>query len=138
MTLANLGVLLAFAGDLEAGRARLAEARRMFEQIEDGPGLAGVLLNMGNVELRAGDLDAAEELIEQARDRFVAQPNARPQAWADVTLADIAAVRGDAGRAGERLAAAEALFAELGEAPGLAQCRAVAGRLGAEPAASRR
>jgi dihydroorotase/N-acyl-D-amino-acid deacylase len=67
MTLANLGVLLAFAGDLEAGRARLAEARRMFEQIEDGPGLAGVLLNMGNVELRAGDLDAAEELIEQAR-----------------------------------------------------------------------
>ena len=67
MTLGNLGVLAARAGDLERGRSLLGEALALFEETDDAPGQMGMRLNLGNIAADAGEPERARELLEASR-----------------------------------------------------------------------
>jgi predicted ATPase len=113
VSLANLGLLTAAAGDLAEGRryARLALDRA--EAVDDGPGTAGALLDLAVVELFAGERHAAQVLAGQAADAFQPQGNHRHQAWAHLLAAELAH-DGDAAALARHGRAAVALFTRLG------------------------
>ena len=67
MTLSNLGVLAARAGDLERSRSLLGDALALFEETDDAPGQSGMRLNLGNIAAHAGEPERARELLEASR-----------------------------------------------------------------------
>ncbi|MGB0091540.1 MAG: hypothetical protein WBP81_03250 [Solirubrobacteraceae bacterium] len=60
MTLGNLGILAARAGDLERGRSLIGGALALIEETDDAPGQVGMRLNLGNIAAHAGELELAE------------------------------------------------------------------------------
>ena len=88
MTLGNLGLLAAAAGDVERGRLLLAESRGLFERTDDGPGQGGALLNFANLELDAGNLEEGRRLLEQSLPFWQRQTLMRACGWIELMLAD--------------------------------------------------
>ncbi len=126
MSLANLGLLRAAAGDLHEGRrfARLALDRA--EAVDDGPGVAGALLNLAVVELFAGERHAARGLAEQAVDAFHPQGWLRLEAWASLLAAELALEEGDMEALVRHGGAAADLFARVGCRIGIPRAAALA------------
>ncbi len=135
LSIANLGLLCAAAGDLNEGRrfARLALDRG--EAVEDGPGVAGALLNLAVVELFGGEPRAARGLAEQAVDAFHPQGYLRLEAWACLLAAELALDEGDKEGLVQHGRAATDLFARVGCHIGTTRAAALplAGRISRRP-----
>ena len=114
LTLANLGLLSAAAGDPEAGRRLTRVARDRGEAVDDAPGAAGALLNLVIVELFAGERKAARLLAEQAIEAFQPQGYLRLEAWVRLLAAELAQDDGDAETLARHGRVAYELFARLG------------------------
>ena len=105
MTLGNLGILAARAGDLERGRALIGEALALFEETDDAPGQMGMRLNLGHLAADAGEREVARALLEANRAMAEAQRLFRCVGWTTLALAELALADGDdglRGRAGRR------------------------------------
>jgi predicted ATPase len=125
LCLANLGLLSATAGDLAEGRrlARLALDRG--EAVDDGPGVAGALLDLAVVELLAGDQHAARVFAGQAAEAYQPQAYPRLEAWAQLFAAELARDDRDAEAFARHGHAAVALFGRLGCRIGTARAAAL-------------
>ena len=115
MTLGNLGVLAARAGDLERGRSVIGEALALFEATDDAPGRMGMRLNLGNLAADAGEPERARELLEAGMRMAELQRLFRLAGWAALTLAELAIAAGDAERAARLLDVALARLRPLGD-----------------------
>jgi tetratricopeptide (TPR) repeat protein len=124
MTLSNLGVLAARAGDLERGRSHVDEALAVFEQTDDAPGKMGMRLNLGNLAADAGEPERARQLLEASREMADQQRLFRCAGWASLRLAELAIADGDAERTVRLLDAALERLRPLGDRWGVARCLA--------------
>ena len=79
--MANQGLVAAAAGDLGRADRLLREAFLLFEEMEDGPGRWGALLDLGLVLLDAGEDDRARRVLRQWRELPVIPWGFRPRAW---------------------------------------------------------
>jgi predicted ATPase/DNA-binding SARP family transcriptional activator len=124
LSLGNLGLLCAAAGDLDDGRRLARLARDLGDTLDDGPGVAGALLNLAVVELFADEPAAARVFVEQAVEAFAPQGYVRLDAWARLLAAELAAGASDQEVVVRHGRTAAALFAHLG-------CRIAAPRVAA-------
>ena len=122
MTLGNLGVLAARAGDVERGRSIIAEALALFEETEDAPGRMGMRLSLGNIALDAGEPDRARDLLEESRRMAEQQLLQRCAGWVRITLAELEIASGDTARAATLLDAALGRLRPMGDRWGVARC----------------
>jgi predicted ATPase len=131
LSLANLGLLYAAAGDVGQGRrfARIALDRG--EAVDDAPAVGGALLNLAVVELFAGERHHARILVEQAVEVFEPQGYLRMEAWARLLAAELARDDGDPDVLDRHRRTAAGLFDRLG-------CRLGAARVTALPPVRRR
>ena len=125
VSLANLGLLSAAAGDLREGRRYACLAVDRSKAVDDGPGVAGALLNLADVELFAGDRHAARVIAEQAVEAYQPQGYARLEAWARLLAAELARDDSDAEALARHGRAAADLFARLGCRIGIARASAL-------------
>ncbi|MEV5960971.1 BTAD domain-containing putative transcriptional regulator [Kribbella sp. NPDC051952] len=95
LTLGNLGLLSAAAGDPGGGRRLTRLALDRGEAVDDAPAAAGALLNLTVVELYAGQRQVARLLAEQAVEAFRPQGYLRLEAWARLLAAELAQDDGD-------------------------------------------
>jgi predicted ATPase/DNA-binding SARP family transcriptional activator len=125
LSLANLGLLCAAAGDVSQGRrfARIALDRG--ESVDDAPGVAGAVLNLAVVELFAGERHRARVLTEQAVEAFEPQGYLRLEAWARLLAAELARDDGDPDVLDRQGRAAGRLFERLRCQIGTARVRAL-------------
>jgi predicted ATPase/DNA-binding SARP family transcriptional activator len=125
VSLANLGLLSAAAGDLDEGRrfARLALDRG--EAVDDGPGVAGALLDLAVVELFAGEPRAARALAERAVEVFHPQGYLRLEAWTRLLAAELALDDSDPEALDRHGRAAAELFARVGCRIGMTRAAAL-------------
>ena len=121
MTLSNLGILAARAGDLERGRSLLGDALALFEETDDAPGQAGMRLNLGNIAADAGEPERARELLEASRELAEAQRLFRTAGWSTLRLAELAIADSDAERAARLLDQALEVLRPLGDRWGVAR-----------------
>ncbi|MFF0338898.1 BTAD domain-containing putative transcriptional regulator [Kribbella sp. NPDC004875] len=125
LTLANLGLLSAAAGDPAEGRRLTRIAVDRGDAVDDRPGAAGALLDLVVVELFAGERRTARALAEQAVAAFRPQGYLRLEAWGRLIAAELAADDGDTqARTGHGQVAAE-LFGRLGCRIGTARTAAL-------------
>ena len=122
MTLGNLGVLAARAGDLARGRSMIGQALALFEATDDAPGQMGMRLNLGNLAADAGDHAAARTLLQASRTMAESQRLLRSAGWATLTLAELAIAEADAERAARLLDAARGQLRPLGDRWAIARC----------------
>jgi tetratricopeptide (TPR) repeat protein len=125
VSLANLGLLSAAAGDLDAGRRFARQAVDRGEAVEDAPGVAGALLNLAVVELFAGERHAARVLAEQAVEAFQPQGYLRLEAWTRLLAAELARDDNDSAALVRHGRTATELFARLGCQLGTARAAAL-------------
>jgi predicted ATPase/DNA-binding SARP family transcriptional activator len=128
LTLANLGLLLAAAGDHDEGRRLARVALDRGQAVDDGPGVAGALLNLAVVELFAGQAHAARLLAEQAAQAFQPQGYVRLEAWARLLAAELAGNDSDPEAAVKNGRAAARLFHRIGCRIGTARAAAALSR----------
>jgi hypothetical protein len=81
VTISSLGLLAVRAGDYAHGRALLAEGHALYARTEDGPGPAGVALNLGCVELDHGDPERACALLAQSAAMWDEQHTPWVKSW---------------------------------------------------------
>jgi predicted ATPase/DNA-binding SARP family transcriptional activator len=139
LSLANLGLLCAAAGDITQGRRYARTALDRGEAVDDGPGVGGALLNLAVVELFAGERHRARILIEQAVEAFEPQGYLRLEAWPRLLAAELARDDGDSDALDRHGRAAGDLFQRLRCRIGTARAQALplAGR-GSSASAKRR
>ena len=125
LTLANLGLLAAAAGDPRAGRRLARIALDRGDAVDDRPAAAGALLNLVVVELFAGERRAARVLSEQVVEAFRPQGYLRLEAWGRLVAAELAADDGDAQAVAGHLRVASELFGKLGCRIGTARVAAL-------------
>ena len=116
----NQGLVAAAAGDLEQADRLLREALLLFDEMEDGPGRWGALLDLGLVLLDAGDDDRARRVLRQWRELPLVPWAFRSRAWSLLALAALEQRSGDEIAAGRCLDEARRHFVALADAPGLA------------------
>jgi predicted ATPase/DNA-binding SARP family transcriptional activator len=114
LSLANLGLLSAAAGDFAEGRRLVGLALDRGEAVDDGPGVAGALLSLAVVELLAGDRHAARMLAGQAVEAYQPQGYLRLEAWVRLLAAELALDDRDEEALATHGRAAVALFDRLG------------------------
>jgi predicted ATPase/DNA-binding SARP family transcriptional activator len=107
LSLANLGLLAAAAGDVAGGRRYARMALDRSTAVDDAPGVGGALLDLAVIELYGGDRHRARVLTERAVAAFEPQGFLRLEAWSRLLAAEL-------GAPGEHLRAAHALFGRLG------------------------
>jgi predicted ATPase/DNA-binding SARP family transcriptional activator/tetratricopeptide (TPR) repeat protein len=125
LSLANLGLLSAAAGDVTEGRRLARTAWEHGESVDDGPGVAGALLDLAVVELFAGERGRARVFTQQAVEAFVPQGYLRLEAWARLLAAELARDDGDRPAEEQHGRAAHDLFQRLGGRLGLARAAAL-------------
>jgi predicted ATPase/DNA-binding SARP family transcriptional activator len=125
VSLANLGLLAAAAGDVTAGRRFARTAPDRGEAVDDGPGVAGALLDLAVVELFGGERHSARVLAERAVGAFQPQGYVRLEAWARLLAAELARDDGDTEALIRHGRPAADLFARLGCRIGTARAAAL-------------
>ncbi|TCM49287.1 BTAD domain-containing putative transcriptional regulator [Kribbella sp. VKM Ac-2568] len=125
LTLANLGLLSAAAGDPGEGRRFTRIALDRGEAVDDVPAVAGALLDLVIVELFAGQRQAARALAEQAVEAFHPQGYLRLEAWARLLAAELARDDGDSEVLARQGRTAAEIFARLGCRIGTARAAAL-------------
>ena len=128
LSLANLGLTAAAAGELAEGRRFARIALDRLEAVDDGPGVAGALLDLAIVELFAGERQAARALVEQAVEAYHPQGYLRLEAWTRLLAAELARDDSDAEALVTHGRAAADLFARLGCHIGTARAAALPNR----------
>jgi predicted ATPase/DNA-binding SARP family transcriptional activator len=131
LSLGNLGLLCATAGDVGEGRRFARAALDRGEAVDDGPGVGGGLLNLAVVELIAGERHHARILVEQAIEALEPQGYLRMEAWTRLLAAELARDDGDPDAVESHGRTAVDLFDRIG-------CRLGAARAAALPPARRR
>ena len=119
VTVASQGLVAAAAGDLGQADRLLREAFLLFEEMEDGPGRWGALLDLGLVLLDAGEHHRARRVLRQWRELPVIVWGFRPRAWTMLNLAALERRAGDQTTAADCLNEARRRFVALADAPGL-------------------
>lgn len=125
LTLANLGLLSAAAGDPGEGRRFTRIALDRGEAVDDVPAVAGALLDLVIVELFAGQRHAARALAEQAVKALHPQGYVRLEAWALLLAAELARDDGDHEVLVRHGRTAAEIFARLGCRIGTARAAAL-------------
>lgn len=129
-TLYLLGWLALLKGNLAVAHSRLSESLVLFQEVGDTGGSLVSLFWMGVVVTNQGEYIRAQALFEQtlAMQREIA--NKRGIAWSLFHLAWVQALSpGDIIPIRSLLTEAEALFKEIGEMWGIAECDQLLGRL---------
>jgi tetratricopeptide (TPR) repeat protein len=121
LSLANLGLLAAAAGDAAEGRRYARMALDRSTAVDDAPGVGGALLNLAVIELYAGDRQRARVLAERAAEAFEPQGFLRLEAWARLLAAEL-------GGPAEHRRVAHELFVRLGCRIGLPRAEALLSR----------
>lgn len=121
LSLANLGLLAAAAGDVAEGRRYARIALDRGTAVDDAPGAGGALLNLAVIELYGGDRQRARVLTERAAEAFEPQGFLRLEAWARLLAAEL-------GAPAEHRRIAHALFGRLGCRLGLPRAEALLSR----------
>jgi tetratricopeptide (TPR) repeat protein len=116
----NQGLVAAAAGDLGRADRLLREAFLLFEEMEDGPGRWGALLNLGLVLIDAGEEDRARRVLRQWRELPLIPLCFRPRAWTMLALAALERRAGDEATAADCLEEARRRFVALDDLTGLA------------------
>jgi hypothetical protein len=116
----NQGLVAAAAGNLGRADRLLREAFRLFEEMEDGPGRWGTLLDLGLVLLDAGEDDRARRVLRQWRELPLIPLSFRPRAWTLLALAALERRSGDQAAAAHCVEEARRRFVALGDLSGLA------------------
>jgi tetratricopeptide (TPR) repeat protein len=116
----NQGLVAAAMGDLGKADRLLREAFLLFEEMEDGPGRWGALLDLGLVLLDAGERDRARRVLRHWRELPLIPWSFRPRAWTLLTLAELERGAGDQARAEDCMDEARRRFIALGDTAGLA------------------
>jgi len=125
LTLANLGLLSAAAGDHHEGRRVARLALDHGEAVDDGPGTAGALLTLAVVELFADNPHAARALVDQAVEAYRPQGYLRLEAWARLLAAELALEAGDTESVIRHGRPAVDIFARVGCRLGIARAAAL-------------
>ncbi len=125
LSLANLGLLSAAAGQLDEGRRLGRMALDRGEAVGDGPGVAGALLDLAVVELFGGERQPARLLAERAAEAFHPQGYPRLEAWPLLLAAELAHESGDRDAVIKHGGAATELFGRAGCRIGLARAAAL-------------
>ena len=86
------------AGDAGAARAAIHEAIAIFEETEDRPGLAGMLQDLGWMELETGYPEPAIDPLERSIIEWRRQLVMRGAGWTAALLAEASEAAGDAPR----------------------------------------
>ncbi|HET9460450.1 MAG TPA: AAA family ATPase [Gaiellaceae bacterium] len=92
----NKGVLYSMIGELELGRAHIARAVEIYEELGLTVSAIGTAVELEPVDRQAGRLDAAEELLRSAYMRMREIGDIGYLSWIAPRLARILALRGDA------------------------------------------
>ncbi|NUR94196.1 MAG: tetratricopeptide repeat protein [Kribbellaceae bacterium] len=128
LTLANLGLLAAAAGDPGAGRRLTRAALDRGEAVDDAPAAGGALLDLAVVELFAGERRTARSLVEQAVKAFHPQGYLRLEAWTRLLAAELAADDGDTEAMDRHVPVASEIFSRLGCRIGRTRVASLSGR----------
>jgi hypothetical protein len=116
----NQGLVAGASGELGRADRLLREALLLFEEMEDGSGRWGALLDLGLVLLDAGEDARARRVLRQWRELPLVPWSFRPRAWTLLALAGLERRSGDQLAAGRCLDEARRRFVALADAPGLA------------------
>jgi hypothetical protein len=125
LSLANLGLLCAAAGEVAEGRRYARESLDRGEAVDDAPAIGGALLNLAVVELFAGQRGAARSRVEQAVTVFEPQGYLRLEAWTRQLAAELARDDGDPDALDRHGRAAVDLFGRIGCLLGRARAAAL-------------
>jgi hypothetical protein len=120
LTVVNQGLVAAAAGDLGRADRLLREAFLLCEEMEDGPGRWGALLDLGLVLLAAGEDDRARRVLRQWRELPVIAWTFRPRAWTLLNLAALERRAGDETTSADCVDEARRRFVALDDLTGLA------------------
>jgi hypothetical protein len=115
----NQGLVAAAAGSLGQADRQLREAYLLFEEMEDGPGRWGALLNLGLVLLDAGEDNRARRVLRQWRELPLIPFSFRPRAWTLLALAELERRAGDETAASDCEDEARRRFVALDDPVGL-------------------
>ncbi len=129
-TLYLLGWLALLKGNLALAHSRLSESLALFREVGDNGGSLVSLFWMGVVVTNQGEYIRAQALFEQTLAMQRELGNKRGIAWSLFHLAWVHALSpGDILPIRSLLTEAEALFKEIGEMWGIAECYQLLGRL---------
>jgi hypothetical protein len=110
----GLGEVSAAQRDFDAARRYHHDSLAKYRQIDDRWGIAGVLADLANVDLRAGDYESADGRLRQALQAFREVGHQRGVAGQLERLSRCAASRGRDGDAVALASAATALRLKIG------------------------
>ena len=117
--MASQGLVAGAAGDLGRADRLLREAFLLFEEMEDGPGRWGTLLNLGLVLIDAGEEVRARRVLRQWRELPLIPLTFRPRAWTLLALAALERRAGDEATAADCEDEARRRFVALDDLTGL-------------------
>lgn len=92
----NKGALYSMTGEFELGRAHIARAIEIYEELGLAASAIGTAVELGPVERQAGRLETIEELLRSAYARLREIGDLGYLSWIAPPLARILALRGDA------------------------------------------
>jgi predicted ATPase/class 3 adenylate cyclase len=115
----------------DAGQANalIEQALTLWRELEDKPGMADALLNLGRVARLQGDYERSGKLVEESLALFREQQIMWGVVWALISLADVALDLGDSAQAQEPVEEVLALTESLGDTYGNMWARCLRGRL---------
>jgi predicted ATPase len=120
LALAGLGLIDTTAGDYDNAERHLAEARQIFRRAGDRWGLASTLWRTADLALERDRLEDAEAALREALSVIGETHRERWSAHTLEGLAEVAALKGDAGRAAELFADARDRYASTEDVLGVA------------------
>jgi predicted ATPase/class 3 adenylate cyclase len=109
--------------------ALIEQALALWRELEDKPGMADALLNLGRVARLQGDYERSGKLVEESLGLFREQQIMWGVVWALISLADVSLDQGDLAQALEPVQEALALTESLGDTYGNMWARCLRGRL---------
>lgn len=102
------------AGDDRAAARLYERSFELFEQLDDGRGMATLLIRLAVQELRQGEVERARELVERSREMLDRSDDPWGRAMVAGLLGAVARDSGDAGRAYDLIEESAKLGAEAG------------------------
>jgi predicted ATPase/DNA-binding SARP family transcriptional activator len=118
----DLALAMAAAGELDEARVLFASLRERLRLADDGPGLAGVLIDWGVAEEWAGELGRAEKLLTEGAEHWNVVSRGPWLGWCWLAVADVRNALGEDEAAADALNRARDVFEQMGDHRGLELC----------------